>query len=345
MVVYNWWLLGVSLACVFSQTWGGNGRTVAVCIGGQVPRLQPSLFQPLFDANPEYTFKLFYSLQYSENSKDTRFWSDATMVYEPTLFTNISHLNMKTALQSVYANNPNVEVISTRFSKGLSARNWSLSLLNGAPLSVITLPSEVPEIVFNMYAKQSDCLRELTAYEQSTKTLFDWVFWGREDLHFYQELNLQHLTQLFSPHLVTRPDNSSHTVTCQLLTRSCLQHGGISMRGYLWKRNTAVQIMANRFNYYNSLQQRNISVITVEAFEKSIMEHYNVTVCTAPVDDFPTVAVRHVSNGSFCIPPMEVRKACYPAGKLEYVREHLCHSNARYSMRISLYANYYRISL
>lgn len=319
-----WWLFSFILFGVFPLNWSEKGQSVAVCIGGQVPRLQPSLLQPLFGVNPAFDFKLFYSLQYSDNAKEARYWSDANMVFEPSQYSNVAHSNMKTALRDVFVAHRNVEVVSVTFSKGMSARNWSTTHFQGNPLTVITLPSEVPEIVFNMYAKQNDCLQKLAAFEQMTNTSFDYVFWAREDMHLYQDLNLHNLTQLFQPYNHTDANHTVRTVTCQLLTRSCLTHGGLSLRGYFWPRDTAVRIMGNRFNYYRLLQERNVSVVTVEAFEKSIMEHYNVTVCAVPVEYFPTVAVRHISNGTFCIPPMEVRKACYPAGKQEYVREHMC---------------------
>lgn len=324
------------IAAILWQGLSGSNESnrIAVCIGGQLPRLQPHLMSPLFAANPKYHFTLFYSLQYSVNASETKFWSDKQFVFDPAPVGALNRSLVKQALLSTYKPHNDVNIGSVRFGLGLSAKKWSEMYFNGGALSVIRLPAAVPEIVLNMLSKQTDCAEQIVHYEQSTSVQFNYVFWGREDLHFFKPFDLHNLTAYLgnqsatstgsspSDQVVTKQSNTSEN--CQLLVRNCLTHGGLPLRGYIWTRDIAIPTMLNRMKYYSQLLRRNESVVTVEAFEYHLMLHRNISVCFVNKDYFPTVAVRHTVNGRFCIPPMEVGKRCYPTGFDRYVSHHKC---------------------
>jgi hypothetical protein len=156
---------------------------------------------------------------------------------------------------------------------------------------------------------------------RDTSTALDFVFWAREDMHFYTPFDLAPLKSMLEPADAAAGHSNQ---TCQLISRGCLTHGGISLRGYLWKPEVALPIMNGRFDFYRHLHGRGESVVTVEAFETALMQHHNVTVCPVTPDLLPTVAVRHTGNGSFCIPPMESSRNCYPTGMQNHVASMLC---------------------
>jgi hypothetical protein len=301
------------------------GSIIAVCIGGQTARLQPTLLRPLFTSNPQDKFRLFYSLQSGDNDTDIKYWSDKSYVYDPSKFSSLNKDQIRSGVEEVYSDLSNVQVIALETGTGRSAHEWSAQQVGGHPLSVIRLPKAVPEIVFNMYEHQNVCAAQIDRYVRDTGTPMDYVFWAREDMHFYTAIDFAPLKAMLDP---ASSGQGAAVVgqngTCQLISRQCLTHGGISLRGYLWKAEVALPAMHGRFDYYRQLHSQGESVVTVEAFEEALMRHRNVTVCPVSADLLPTVAVRHTVNGSFCIPPMEASKSCYPSGMYSYVMSKLC---------------------
>jgi hypothetical protein len=299
--------------------------TIAVCIGGQVARLQPTLLRPLFTSNVLDKFRLFYSLQTGNNDTDIKYWSDKSYVYDPSKYSSLDKDQIRSGVGEVYSDLSNVHVIALETGQGRSAQEWSSQQVGGRPLSVIRLPKAVPEIVFNMYEHQNVCAAQIDRYVGDTGTAIDYVFWAREDMHFYTAMDLVPLKAMLDPAAAAQDAESGRNSTsCQLISRECLTHGGISLRGYLWKAEVALPVMHGRLDYYRQLHSQGESVVTVEAFEEALMRHRNVTVCPVSADLLPTVAVRHTTNGSFCIPPMEASKSCYPAGMHSYVMSKLC---------------------
>lgn len=342
-------LLTISILLCLSTFASVVPSQVAVCIGGQLPRLQPQLLSPLFTANTQFHFTLFYSLQYSVESTKAKFWSDDQFVFDPSQVGKLNRDKVEQALRSIYKPHENVDIASVQFGLGLSAQQWSERYFNGSALSAIQLPVAVPEIVLNMLSKQTDCVEQIMEHEQKLQTKFDYVIWGREDLHFYKPFDLHNLTSYLqpAPHSADNVTSADGLITkrshphqpCQLLIRNCLTHGGLSLRGYIWTRDIAVPTMLYRMDFYRYLLRRNERVITVEAFEQSLMLHRNISVCSVNKDYFATVAVRHTVNGGFCIPPLETNKRCFVTGMESYVNKHKC--NRATIQQVQKYRNRY----
>lgn len=293
-----------------------------------MPRLQPDLLMPLFASNAQFNFKVFYSLQYTNVSGEAKFWSDSNFVFNPSKIGLLKLEYVEQALKTTYHILDNVKVAGVKFSKGLTSAEWSVKHFNRQPLSAIQLPVSQPEIVLNMLAKQTDCAQQILQFETERNLTFDYVMWGREDLHFYRPLDLAKLTSLLHP----APRGVDAVVTkqsapgrgCQLLVRNCLTHGGLPLRGYLWTRDVALPAMQMRMEHYRHLLAQNLSVITVEAFEDNLMQRQNISVCHVNKDLFSTVAVRHTVKGGFCIPPTEMSKRCFPTKMDSYVSKKIC---------------------
>jgi len=325
MILFVLCLVGVLFVSSFSL----NAQPeVALCIGGQLPRLQPDLLIPLFAANAQFNFKVFYSLQYTNVPGEAKFWSDSNFVFNPSKVGLLKVEYVEQALKTTYHILDNVKVAAVKFGKGLTSAEWSTKHFNRKPLTAIQLPVSQPEIVLNMLAKQSDCAEQIIQFETERNMTFDYVLWGREDLHFYKALDLPLLTSLLHP----APRGLDAVVTkqslpgqgCQLLVRNCLTHGGLPLRGYVWPRAVAIPAMQARMHHYLHLLERNLSVITVEAFEDHFMQQQNISVCHINKDLFPTVAVRHTVKGGFCIPPTEMSKRCFPTKMESYVSKKVC---------------------
>ena len=316
------------------------GSTVAVCIGGQTARMLPSLLSPLFQDNSELQFKLFYTLQ-SSNNHDVRYWSDRSYTYEPSKYGKMDRSEILSSLMVEYKNLTNIEIGAVEMIQGLSAEEWSSQHFNNKSLSVVRFPMSMPEIVLNMFQKQNTCADQILQYEAKHSLKLDYVFWAREDLHLYNAMKLSNLAAYLQGSASVPNTVSATGGACQVITRSCLTHGGVALRGYFWTRKVALPVMQGRFDFYRKMQSANTSFVTVEEFERDYLASLSAIVCPVEVDHFPTVAVRHVKNGDFCIPPMEVAKGCYPMGAQSYVQHKRCHRNADAVAAATLQENTY----
>jgi hypothetical protein len=171
--------------------------------------------------------------------------------------------------------------------------------------------------ILNMYRQQSECAKSVELLEQYYGARFDYIISTREDTFFFRHVDLRTLL-------------AARDGSCGLTARDCLSWGGINMRFQLLGRDVGLPLLRDRIRFYASLfgsenaWGRPMRFFNPEQFEMMAAEVYNVSTCSLSVEQIPVTVARHVRNGTFCFPPFEVMKGCFPRGAEALVRSRRC---------------------
>ena len=96
-------------------------------------------------------------------------------------------------------------------------------------------------------------------YERKFGFKFEFVVSTREDIYFFHPMDLGFLTQLLPV--------SNSSSNCHIISKGCLENGGINMRLQLMSRADALKVLGGRFPFYHALYGLNRSYKNPEQFE------------------------------------------------------------------------------
>jgi hypothetical protein len=178
-------------------------------------------------------------------------------------------------------------------------------------------PRHVQATILNMYLHQMRCIDQIQAYEQIENFTFDYVISTREDIIFFYPLNLTYALWRLEERKFITGDNASRLSElprkCHMVMKDCANFKGFNQRFFIYERQTAINLLSNRWLYYQQLVQTKKVLFNTEVFEMMMARHYQAIGCPLPIDHFAVTAVRPVKNDIFCFPFWEVFK-CLPSG-------------------------------
>ena len=177
-----------------------------------------------------------------------------------------------------------------------------------------------------MYKHHEDCGNQIVQLELLNGFKFDYVISTREDIYFFKPLNLN---ALISKYMAKR------NRACDLLTKGCLDFGGLNMRLQFFRRGNDAEIRyMSKVSYFKKMMmKRKIRKFeNPEMFEQHIAEkRLNMTVCKLDVEEFPVTAARlSYINLTVCFIHQELklfeRKSppCVPKSDMDFAIMHLC---------------------
>lgn len=318
---------------------------VAICITGQIARLQPQhLIENLINANPVgFNFHVFYVLQTNKIGHKARF--NTGTGYEPTKFAFLPHHELKSELKEMFETNYSA-IREVNLVEPTSTRGWEHTM-DDHKLNRITQYEKVEDSVLNMYNKQVVCANDISQYERKLGKNFTLIVNTREDAYFFQPLNL---TAVHIKYIMEEE--------CGVVTKNCLAWGGVSMRFQLYNHDTGLDVLGKRLTFYHSLYDVHSSVNNPERFEEEQLAASHVKVCPVSVESIPVCAARHTSNGNFCFILYEIgcdtqechdwgAYTCHPPAASPFLMDHICpvNSGAEHKKQHINYSIYFDVSL
>ncbi len=279
------------------QFYGSIPNNVAVCVTGQVGRLQPEyLYQALLHENPNYIFKFFYILQNGSSIFNTG------VGFSDTKYNSLTISQIESKLSDLL-NSTSSSVEEVSFSTPMSFGEWTKKM-RGHKLDRMNQYTYAQNTILNMYNKQVQCANSILKYEMNRNVKFKLIVNTREDAFFFNPLNF---TMLHEEHL-----KRNH---CDVVMKDCLNWGGVNMRFQLYGRAKGLEILSRRITFYESMFSRNLSVLNPEVFEQLQMDIFDLKVCPLSIELVPATAVRFKvatsANVNYCFNNFEIGD-CHP---------------------------------
>jgi hypothetical protein len=306
-----------------------NKPTIAICVTGQVGRLQPRhILMNLIHANPDYIFHLYFVLQDYEQhdipGSEEHMNFNTGHGYRPMHWLRKSHHENIALLIKMFSL-PNSKTAYVEFVKFYS-KEWWINFLNVKLLNRIYQYLENQHHILNMYNKQFICAEEIIKYEnRQLHKHYDYIINTREDAYFFIPMNISFLVKQYI-----------EVDKCHLLTKSCLDWGGINMRMQLLTRDEGISFIRERLSFYNVSYGKgdgtalfdDLMVYNPEMFELGQTIYYNITSCVVNIEAFPITAVRHTYQNHICFIHQELmdnnNNECYPKEKETFLFMHMC---------------------
>ena len=345
----------------------GEATKVAVCVAGMPSRLHPeALLRSVVAANaPGYTFDVIYALQppaasmyYSStreklglgtqgNLSQSRFHAVGS---EDAIATIIRDLEAE--IRRDVANKAAEQGHAERMQRGRTARihvlkfirdrssaEWHshLELASNQKLDRITQFIEIQWRVLNMYQHQVVCAEKIRELEASRGIRFDYIISTREDIWFWNTVDLAALTSggliRGSGDVGPAEGHKSHraqaVTPCDIVTKNCLAWNGINMRFQLLRRELGFHFLHNRLKFYKSMYNHSKCIWNTEQFELIQARQIGMTTCPRTVTELPAVPARRLaktdgaSEHPICFFEKEIQ-GCFPPLHEQHVRDHFC---------------------
>ena len=330
---------------------------IAICITGQTTRFLPRLIIPLFTANKDYQFSLFYNLQ---PSKALSYATHPHLKYDPSPYSFMSLEQLEANITSLYRDFRNVSIKSFVFTpqKNGGQEEWKSFFGTEKHLDIISQYSYMQESVLEMYYKIDLCGKKVEDYTRSTGNVFDFVIQTREDVIFFKEMELGNLIGK-----IKDTSYSSSSASCDILSKQCLSWGGLNMRFYITNGKKGLQFFSSRISFYKDLitekrgidheeihrqhmLARNLSLMNPSArmsamrgfmddmrrkrhitnpeqFDLQHAQNLSLEPCFIPVDQYPVTVARHTFNEDFCFIKLEILN-CVPKGYEAFAESRQC---------------------
>jgi hypothetical protein len=300
-----------------SQNVTVSTHQVAICVTGQLGRLQPNfILDSVITANNDgFDFKLFFVFQNHMIGSKTVFNTGNGV--SDTVFASMSLPTLQTTLESLFLSNYS-SVATVSLIPAFGDTDWKNKMENN-DLNRIYQYTSAQTSILNMYDKQVHCATEIERFELETNKKFDLVVSTREDIFFFAPLNMTSLYQNY----ILRDG-------CDVIMKDCLDHGGVNMRFQMFNRKNGLDMLRQRLMFYKSLYKKTKSIFNPESFEHDQFDSSHLKICKVSVDLLPATAARHTYNGSFCFISWELAsptdQRCIPKVANEsFLSAHRCH--------------------
>lgn len=266
----------------------------------------------LIENNPELNFHIFINLQDSETIFTYR---------RPalnSLYSDLTNENITNMLVNLFSA-PNSHVVDVQYHEPLGRRQW-LDFLKKDRLDRISQFVSNQHIILNMYSYHEACSNQIQLYEKNTGTIFQYIINTREDIYFFKPIDLKYLI-----HKYVRGRK------CNMLTKDCLNWGGVNMRFQLLSREHGLQYL-RRIEFYSSMYSTNDVVVMPEAMELLQTQRLNIKLCNVSVEEYPVVAARFsYINRTLCFTHPELKEygvnsppPCVPKESMDFAIANIC---------------------
>jgi hypothetical protein len=285
---------------------------VAVCVCGVAARFQPeSLAHNLLAFNEDhFDFDVFLSLQI----KGQFFSNGAGRQTHPTIYTDLNQGQILNAASKAYA----------KYSRNF---NWTITISTRELKTVQTYSADIgtPDLdrltqdiywnvrgnVFGMFVNEEECSREIIVREVEHRIKYDYIVMAREDTFLFRPMDLRPVVALLSPN-------------CTLITRECLNWGGISTRLQVTSRGFGLHLYDTLTLYYKYLFDHALKHVNTESFLKHHVEWVHGKTCEVSIELLPVSVSRYINETEVCFTKYEVSDTCIPNGSKEFVNTHMC---------------------
>jgi hypothetical protein len=285
-------------------------KSVAICICGQIARWMPegSINGLVHDMNKNFDLYFFYKLgKHAQKTVYSTRPDMATTTSSPMY--SLSKANITNTLLGMLTGE-NSYLASLWIDHHQRPAAYWRKLMAVAKLDRIIQYQHNQENILDMYKHQVDCAQQISLYEkESMNQKFDHVIFTRDDAYYFKPVDLNVLQR----HL------TNEDIDCHLVSKNCLQWGGINMRWQMMNREHLENFYGSRLDFYEHMIATNNSVHNPEMFEKLQLEkHLGLKACNVSVDDVPVTAARYSTSkdnkkiGDLCLLfPYETR-GCVP---------------------------------
>jgi hypothetical protein len=297
-------------------------KRIAVCVSGQLSRWIPeTAVKFLLEHNQQYEFTFFYNLQYHTSNMSYIFSTDPHISFHPTKFVTMKQSDVFDYIHTLYGHLNNTNVASITFVPPRSLHDWETNILRHKA-DRISQYATMQHVILNFYSHQVRCIHQVQEYEQLRHTKFQYVLQTREDIYYFQPVSLDYLVS----HL-KNPDNLEDTgnLQCDLITKDCLQWGGMNMRWQLMTREASNSVMLKRIEYYFHLMNTSQVIYNPEQYESQQMKFYKLRICEFLANYIPNAVGRHVKDDQICFLKPETIDNCIPSDNVSYVQQNFCH--------------------
>lgn len=299
----------------------GQKNSIAVCVSGLTDRWFPEQHViNLVENNPQYSFTFFFVFQLHDHVKSNKSSITFESHSDSSPISEESFSNAMTKVSQLYSSN-NSEFGRIRLIPSYNDDQFKkyLHLPDNATLDRFQQYSSTKPWLqrshLNFYRLQKECIEDVLSHERSVRKKFDYFYIAKEDLYYFNPLNLTIPLQMLQKEL-------NGTKSCHLITKGCLQWGGINTRVEIARRED-VGIFTTRLDFYRSLYANNIKVWNPEKFELMHLKQFdqmkNGTNCALPVHIMSYTSARHAKKfpHGFCLPDNELQglrwtDTCYP---------------------------------
>lgn len=253
---------------------------VAVCVTGAQERLQPlSLVQSLL--RPNWNEVEFHTFLVLRSSLLGRHSTDPSKGGAQSPWANLSSKQIQEAFQ--LSGLARVEVIQ---QKPRSRVEWQEAIGMEPGRIAQYIPFQLPagdavispDGAHEMYKHQELCTGLITAQEAELGVPFDFIISTREDVYFFQPVQLAPLIL----HLLAND--------CDILAKVC-PRGGLNRRWQLLGREAGMALLGGRHDFYRTLPS-NQTGWSPGQFEESQLADLKLTRCPMDADALPVAATR-----------------------------------------------------
>ena len=319
------WKRGLATLLVLvllAPRWSASDHNrIAVCISGQVGRMLPEyMASGLFLSNRNYQFHLFFNLYHAHVVYTTKH------VATDSIYQNMSQSEISLSLRQLFSL-PNTRIESVLFSKPGSSSVWQ-QRTKLDDLGLFDQFRRTGHVLLDMYKHHEDCANQIAQFELQNSLRFSYIISTREDIYFFNPLNISYLVENYMT-------AGAAGEACQLLTKGCLDFGGLNMRLQLIERGED----DNSLNYlrkvsrFTELSHKKVSrFLNPESFELYLAEQlYHWKTCKIPIEEYPVTACRlSYINRSVCFVHQELKlliessPPCVPQSEMDFAIMHLC---------------------
>ena len=195
-----------------------------------------------------------------------------------------------------------------KFIVDLSPEEWHshFGLASHQALDRIEQFKKIQWRVLNMYHHEVKCAEKIRELETSRGVKFDYIIRTREDIWFWNNVDLAALTRGglvrgFDP---TKGAESQTVTPCDIVTKNCLAWEGLNMRFQILRREIGFHFLHNRLQFYKSLYKNSTSpgttIHNTEKFEMVQAQRMGMTTCPRTVTEVPAAATRRLDINEHC---------------------------------------------
>jgi hypothetical protein len=266
----------------------------------------------LIENNTAFNFYIFINLQDSETIFTYR---------RPALnshYADLPNENITSALVDLFLTD-NSHVVSVQYHKPLGKRQW-LDILQVDRLDRMSQFVANQHIILNMYSYHEACGNQIREYEKDVSTQFQYIICTREDIYFFKPIDLNYLIHKYMV--------KNH---CGMLTKDCLNWGGVNMRFQLLNRDDGLKYL-RRIEFYKSMYSTNEVVMMPEAMELLQTRRLYIKLCNLSIEEYPVVAARFsYINRTLCFTHPELKEygvdsppPCVPKDTMDFAIANIC---------------------
>jgi hypothetical protein len=262
----------------------------------------------------------------------------------------VTHENVSLYLHHFLHEQPNSQLVSldvyNSFSKAEADSYFRANISTSMQFAT--------DETLSLFYAQEKCAKNIAEYESIHDEAFDYILNTRENLYYFQPLDISKLlagnpTNSYS----FSPIPSTQTPPCQLYVKDCLQSSGINVKWELFPRLIGDSILKKLHFLKESLlpgsqvnpRSNPLNGLTnLETFEKELAKGFGLTVCEFSSNMIPVISFQkwlYTSNThqvtaqhkhsqqfrekTFCFNPKDLEERCYPTDtQVAFLKDHSC---------------------